>query len=169
MSVMVSQITGNSNICSSCLLYVGVIHNFNRILKRNIWNSIKKGGTFWHNRRHVISSTNADVRIVHWTTRNTLKCNSLPRKHIVYGVVCERDNFCMDKTVKHACGHLQLKHFNTALTWPLTHWGRGKMAAISQTTLSNDLALMKRFEFRSRFHWNLFLRVQLTISEHWFR
>ena len=27
----------------------------------------------------------------------------------------------------------------------------------------------KRYTFRLKFHWNLFLRVQLTISEHWFR
>ena len=25
------------------------------------------------------------------------------------------------------------------------------------------------FELRSKFHWSLFLRVQLTISQHWFR
>ena len=46
----------------------------------------------------------------------------------------------------------------------LTHWGRDKMAAVSQTTLSNALSWMKILEFRSRFHWrSLFLRVQLTI------
>ena len=28
---------------------------------------------------------------------------------------------------------------------------------------------MKMFEFRLEFHWNLFLRVQLTIFQHWFR
>ena len=52
---------------------------------------------------------------------------------------------------------------------PLTYWGRDKMAAISQTTLSNDFSWMKRFEFRLRFYWNLLPRVQLTIFQHWFR
>ena len=28
---------------------------------------------------------------------------------------------------------------------------------------------MKMYEFRLRFHWSLFLRVQLTIFQHWFR
>ena len=28
---------------------------------------------------------------------------------------------------------------------------------------------MKTFEFRLTFHWSLFLRVKLTISQHWFR
>ena len=51
----------------------------------------------------------------------------------------------------------------------LTHWCRDKMAVVSQTTLSNAFSWMKMFEFRWRFHWSLFLRVQLTIFQHWFR
>ena len=51
----------------------------------------------------------------------------------------------------------------------LTHWGRDKMDAISQTTLSNAFSWMKMCEFRLRFHQSLFLRVQLTIFQHWFR
>ena len=51
----------------------------------------------------------------------------------------------------------------------LTHWGRDKMATFSQTTLSNAFSLMKILEFRLKFHWSLFLRVQLTIFQHWFR
>ena len=51
----------------------------------------------------------------------------------------------------------------------LTHWGRDKMAAISQTTFSNVFSSMKMFKFRLRFHWSLFPRVQLTIFHHWFR
>ena len=43
----------------------------------------------------------------------------------------------------------------------LTHWGRDKMAAVSQTTLSNAFSWMKMLEFELRFHWSLFLRVQL--------
>ena len=51
----------------------------------------------------------------------------------------------------------------------LTHWGRDKMDAISQTTLSNSFSWMEMLEFRLKFHWNLFPRVQLTIFQHWFR
>ena len=50
----------------------------------------------------------------------------------------------------------------------LTHWGRDKMAAFSQTTLSNAFSWMKMYKFRLRFHWSLLLRVQLTIFQHWF-
>ena len=51
----------------------------------------------------------------------------------------------------------------------LTYWGWGKMAAILQTTFSSAISWMKMFEFRLKFHWSLFLRDQLTISQHWFR
>ena len=50
-----------------------------------------------------------------------------------------------------------------------THWGRDKMDAISQTTFSNAFSWMKMSEYRLKFHWSLFLRVQLTISQYWFR
>ena len=45
----------------------------------------------------------------------------------------------------------------------------GKMAASSQTTFSNAFSWMKMYEFRFKFHWSLFLRVQSTICKHWFR
>ena len=51
----------------------------------------------------------------------------------------------------------------------LTHWGPDKMAAISQTTISNAFSWMKMLEIWYKFHWSLFLRVQLTIFQHWFR
>ena len=50
----------------------------------------------------------------------------------------------------------------------LTHWGRDKMAAVWQTTLSNTY-WMKMLQFWLRFHWSLFLKVQLTIIQQWFR
>ena len=51
----------------------------------------------------------------------------------------------------------------------LTHLSLYKMAAILQTICSNALSWMKMLEFRFNFHWNLFVRVQLAISQHWFR
>ena len=51
----------------------------------------------------------------------------------------------------------------------LTHWGRDKMANIFQMIFSNAFSLMKMYKFWWRFHWCLFLRVQLTIFLHWFR
>ena len=51
----------------------------------------------------------------------------------------------------------------------LTHLPLNKMASISQTIFSNAFSWMKSFVFWFKFHWNLFLRVQLTIIQHWFR
>ena len=41
--------------------------------------------------------------------------------------------------------------------------------AVSQTIFSNAFSWMKKYEFRVKSHWNLLLRLQLTISQHWFR
>ena len=49
------------------------------------------------------------------------------------------------------------------------HWGRGKSADISQTTVSNAFSWMKMDEFRLKFHWSWFLKAQLTIFQHCFR
>ena len=51
----------------------------------------------------------------------------------------------------------------------LTHWGRDKINAILQTTFSDASSWMKMFEFWLKFHLSLFLKVQLTIFQHWFR
>ena len=50
-------------------------------------------------------------------------------------------------------------------TWRID---RDKIADIFQPTFSNAFSWMEMYECRLRFHWSLFLRVQLTISQHWF-
>ena len=50
----------------------------------------------------------------------------------------------------------------------LAHWGRDKMTAILPTTLSNKFSWMEMLEYRLKFHWSLFLRVQFIIYHHWF-
>ena len=47
--------------------------------------------------------------------------------------------------------------------------GRDKMAAILQTAFSNAFSVKKMHEFRLRFQSSLFLKVQLTIFQHWCR
>ena len=46
----------------------------------------------------------------------------------------------------------------------LTRWGRDEMAAIFQTTFWNEFSWIEIYEYRLKFHWGLFLRVQFTIS-----
>ena len=55
------------------------------------------------------------------------------------------------------------------LHYNVTHWGKHKMATNLQKTFSNSVSWMKLFVFWIKLHWNLFPRVQLTISQHWFR
>ena len=45
---------------------------------------------------------------------------------------------------------------------------RDKMAAIFQT-FSKAFSWMKMYNFRLRFHWNLFPKIHLIIFQHWFR
>ena len=66
-----------------------------------------------------------------------------------------------------------MKMCSNALSYTLTHWGRDKMNAISQTTYSNAFSSRKIFELRLNFHLILFPRVQLIIQllifQHGFR
>ena len=57
----------------------------------------------------------------------------------------------------------------TLTSWPLTHWGHNKMVAILQMTFSNWLSWMKPGVFLFKFHWVLFLMVQLTINHQCLR
>ena len=59
--------------------------------------------------------------------------------------------------------------YKTRTTTFLIHQDRDKMVAISQTTFSKTFSWMKIFEFRLVFHWSLFLRAKLTISQHYSR
>ena len=56
-----------------------------------------------------------------------------------------------------------------ALACRLSHLPLDKMAAILQTTSSNAFSWKKSYVFWFEFHWSLFLRVQLTMCQHWFR
>ena len=55
---------------------------------------------------------------------------------------------------------------------PLTHWGWDKMGAICailRSPFSDSFSSIKVFVFWVKFHWNLFPRDQLTISQYWYR
>ena len=48
----------------------------------------------------------------------------------------------------------------------ITRCDRDRRAAIFRRAFSNAFSWIKMCEFRLRFHWNLFLRFQLTILHH---
>ena len=62
--------------------------------------------------------------------------------------------------------NVNLELYNRWIVMVLTHWGLDKMAAISQTTVSNSFPWMKIYEFWIKFHRSLFLRVQQTLFQH---
>ena len=80
--------------------------------------------------------------------------------------MCNKQGSITKSSVMDVC-HENPQHFLSSFT--LTHWGRDQIDAILQTTLSNAFSWMKILEFRLRFHWSLFLWVQLTIIQHWLR
>ena len=59
--------------------------------------------------------------------------------------------------------------FRRHTTLWLTHVPLAKMVVISQTIFSYAFSWMKSFAYWWKFHWSLFLKVELTIAQHWFR
>ena len=62
--------------------------------------------------------------------------------------------------------YVVLPHPLTHKNIRLTHWGRDKMDAISQTTFWRAFSSMKIVECWIDFHWSMFVKVQLTIIRH---
>ena len=55
------------------------------------------------------------------------------------------------------------------ISFDSTHLPLDKMASIWQKIFSDAFSYMKTFAFWLQFHWSLFLRVQLRITQHWLR
>ena len=104
--------------------------------------------------RHAIISTNVGI-FVNWNLGTNL-----------IEILIEIQTFSFKKM-----------HLKTSGKWlpfclglnVLTHWGQDNIADIFQTIFSNAFHWMKMFEFQIQFDLSLFLRVQLTIIQHWFR
>ena len=95
------------------------------------------------------------TQYVIWITTDTQK--------MIKNIYAEKT--CFTLTPRGRVTHICIRN----LDQNLTHWGRDEMNNISQTTFSNLFSSMKMFEFRLKFHWSLFPRVQLTKFRHWFR
>ena len=73
----------------------------------------------------------------------------------------------------HLKGNMTDNH-NRIVPWhmwknPLTHLPLDKRDAVSQTIFSNAFSWMESFISWLKFHWNWFLMVKLTITQHWIR
>ena len=122
-------------------------------------------------RKHQSCASLAFVRGIHRSTVNSPHKWPVTRKMFPFDVVV----MCW----WHRCHGLQTwvywytnqptTWFLPAVTSSLTHLPLDKMTAIAQTILSDAFLWMKSFVFWWKFHWSLFIGVQLTINQHWFR
>ena len=85
------------------------------------------------------------------------------RNWITFIMISDLDNYILHY------GKFEISSDWKCWEWPITHLPLDKMAAISQTTVSIAFSWIKILEFLFNFHWKLFLRVWLTINQHWFR
>ena len=118
----------------------------------------------------VITDYNSNGPLGSLTSRNSCMCNGID------GLVQERCNssalaadelwnLCMFKWT-----YLGSKiHYEVKCPKHLTYLPMDKMAALSEMAFSNAFSWIKHFIFPFKFHWSLFLRVQLTKSQHSFR
>ena len=92
-----------------------------------------------------------------------------PRFNIKMSFYLDRKSYCGDKTVVWS----SYLHNGISYTGEITslYWIRalGKMAVFSEKIFSDAISWMKSFVFSLKFHGILFLRVQLTTIQHWFR
>ena len=119
--------------------------------------------------------------IVNWTLRNKLQWNSFIKIQILSFKKNEFENVASRKLFWKCClqndGHfVQASIFELILARlvlyrvvNLTHLPLNEMATISQTIFLDAFSWIKKIVFWLKFHWSLFLRVQLTIIQHWFR
>ena len=87
--------------------------------------------------------------------------------HFHFSVIYD-DWWIMNKTLHSIVFCRKYCNYDSSIPWlheTLTHLHLDKMATVLQTIFS----WMKNFKFWLEFHWSLFLRVQLTITQHWFR
>ena len=64
---------------------------------------------------------------------------------------------------------IPIKVRNSDICFSLTHWGRDRMATVSQPSFSNAFLLMKICQHWLWFHLRLFLRAPLPIFQDCFR
>ena len=108
--------------------------------------------------------------------KETWKSKILKKVRVEYWGICERPKWVSShfnlrnglpgNVWKLYCQPEPRKQCGFSGAWAmLTHWDPDK---ISQTFL-RAFSGMKMWEFHLRFHWNLFLRYQLTILQNWLR
>ena len=114
-----------------------------------------------------ISSHGIGLVLLEYHSFNTRRCNPgkcyLLVKKIQMKYICEKVSIrCVDGLVLIDCWS---SAETVIVTWTINVF----MWEIMLQKWVNAFACMKMNVFWLTFHWNLFLRVQLTIFQHWFR
>ena len=100
-----------------------------------------------------------------WNTANTFKITRITKYVVICGFI---ETFFKKRDKNQARPSWQTSNeYRSFVTRLLTQRGRDKMAVILPTTFSNEFSWMKTFEISLKFHWSLFLGVQLTIFQWW--
>ena len=110
-------------------------------------------------------------RFRHWSdtfTWNQCKINVDPRVFAIWNSVYNMEIIDIEHRSDFVLPDFDLTE-KLSSTFYIVHWGWDIMATIYQTTYSITITWMKMFEFWLKFHWSLFLRVQLRIFQHWLR
>ena len=167
-------------VCCSHHLLIGILSVLNDIKSSLQWRHNERDGVTNH-RPHICLLDRVFGRISKKTSKlrgtghlcgeftgwpvNSLHKGSVTRKMFPFD-----DVIIIDFDQRHSTDYAYGSRFNTlrptqnghhfANTY-LTHWGRDKMAAILQMTFSHAFSWINMYEFRLKFHRNMFLRVQL--------
>ena len=148
-----------------CAYFMGYTVNLNRASIRDNWPSqlrFKLFGCLFHGRFSSQMSWGVSTA---WKPKSNLSCS------VRWDVYTAGEIGNTENTTAYSVWYLQENtrcwcfHIKSAKT----HCGRDKMDGIFQTPFSNAFSWMKKYEFQLRFHWSLFLKLQLTILQHCFR
>ena len=166
MSTMVSQITSLAIVCSIVYSVVDQRKHQSSASLAFVWGNHRwpmNSPHKWPVTRKRFPFDDVIMIIFRWSlshrVHHTIKRHCMKLWHAADQVTCRWLNQWWLGSLTHKSPGID----------GLTHWGRGKMAVISQTTLSSAFSWDKLSEFQLKFHWPLFPRVQLTIFQHCFR
>ena len=151
---------------SLCCAYIGICFYRNWCFVYMLCKSAVKAGTKW------LLFTYANVFLWMKTGLNTpvicTYCSKLQWSVIGFKMMCRwRDTPLGAPVMIHSSNAYAYSSPIRVLS--LTHCGRDKMDAISQTPFSNAFSWMKMHEFCLRINWSLLLKFELTILRQWFR
>ena len=116
-------------------------------------------------RTHQCSESLAFVRGIHWWPVNSPHKGPVMQKMFPFDDIILMVDFLPNTHIRHHIAHMRSSNMR-GLWGLLTHFPLNKIAAISQMLISDTFSWMKYSVFWTKFHWSLFLSVQLTITRH---